>query len=83
MPARPRREMWRADHICADRGAGRRKEYLVKYFGYPTSAAKWEPATSCSAELLRDYESYCPRKDDEEAQKVEFCLKCCWPNIPQ
>jgi hypothetical protein len=38
------RDYWKVERVVKERGAGRRKEYFVKWLGYPDSMNSWVKA---------------------------------------
>ena len=52
-------EQYTVERILACRHVGRRKEYLVKWFGYPTEESSWEPKSNLRCpDKIAEFEAY-------------------------
>lgn len=51
-------EQWHVERILAKRGSGTRREYLVKWVGYPNEECSWEPRRNLNCpDLLAEFEA--------------------------
>jgi hypothetical protein len=52
-------EQYEVENILASRGSGTRKQYLVKWLGYPLWEATWEKSSSLTdaKQAVQDFES--------------------------
>lgn len=51
-------EQWHVERLLAKRGTGARREYLVKWLGYPNEECSWEPRRNLNCpDLLAQFEA--------------------------